>query len=199
HCGFKGIYADVNAISPQTLIGIATTMQQAEVDFVDGGIIGLPAWQPGATWLYLSGSKAATVAQCFHKGPLETEILGNDIGMASALKMCFAANTKGTTALQTAVLGAAEKLGVRSALETQWERYNPGATEKTHARIRNAARKAWRFTGEMHEIAKTFRQAGMPPDFHLGAADIYARESKFKGAASAPSMEAIVQALQENN
>lgn len=193
--GFQGIYVDANAISPQSVITIGEEMQRAGISFVDGGIVGMPAWKPNATWFYLSGIGAEQVAGCFREGPLETEVLGTETGKASALKMCFAANTKGTTALLSAILGTAERLGVREALENQWERYHPGMAGRTHERIRTSARKAWRFTGEMEEIADTFEAAGMPPGFHRGARDIFRRQRRFKDANEPPALEDILEAL----
>lgn len=195
-CGFQGLYADVNAVSPATVRQIGMRMAEAGIHFVDGGIIGLPPTQPGTTWLYLSGTEAALVAACFAGGPLETSILGDDIGQASGLKMCFAANSKGTAALHTAILGAAQALGVRDALERQWDVYNPGFTAKSNARIRQVARKSWRFVGEMEEIAATLDDCGMPPDFHLGAAKIYARQEQFKDIGEDPPIEDILAAVQ---
>ena len=195
-CGFQGLYADVNAVSPATVRQIGMRMADAGIHFVDGGIIGLPPTQPGTTWLYLSGTEAALVAVCFAGGPLETSILGDDIGQASGLKMCFAANSKGTAALHTAILGAAQALGVRDALERQWDVYNPGFTAKSNARIRQVARKSWRFVGEMEEIAATLDDCGMPPDFHLGAAKIYARQERFKDVGEDPPIEDILAAVQ---
>ena len=55
---FRGIYLDANAISPQRVTRIGQKMADAGVEFVDGGIIGGPAWKPGSTWLYLSGKEA---------------------------------------------------------------------------------------------------------------------------------------------
>ena len=196
-CGFKGIYTDVNAISPSRVRQMGAMMRQAGIPFVDGGVIGPPAWQADTTWLYLAGERADEVATGFQSGPLETEILSGEIGRASALKMCFAAKTKGTTALLAAVLGAAEQMGVRQALETQWDRYNPGESEQTHTRLRTVARKAWRFTGEMQEIASTFEAAGLPPDFHHGAGAVYARQARFKDDTN-PPLEDILQALLED-
>jgi 3-hydroxyisobutyrate dehydrogenase-like beta-hydroxyacid dehydrogenase len=95
---FSGLYLDANAISPQRAMQIGQAMTDAGISFVDGGIIGGPAWQPNTTWLYLSGPCAYDIAGCFSAGPLATHMLGETIGTASALKMCFAAYTKGTTA-----------------------------------------------------------------------------------------------------
>lgn len=191
-CEFSGIYADVNAISPATSITIGNAMQDAGITYVDGGIIGLPPTRSGTTWLYLSGQAADAIAACFTDGPLETEVLGDEIGQASGLKMCFAANSKGTAALHTAILGAAEAMGVRQALEHQWDVFNPGFTEKSHNRIRQVARKAWRFTGEMHEIAATLSTNGMPASFHEGAAEIYERQKAFKDRKEEPSIEEVL-------
>lgn len=191
-CGFDGIYVDANAVAPATVTAIADMLQESGIAVVDGGIIGLPPTRPATTWLYLAGNDAETVAACFAAGPLETAVLGPDIGQASGLKMCFAANSKGTAALHTAILGAAEAMGVRQALEKQWDTYNPGFTDKSHGRIRQVARKAWRFTGEMEEIAATLADTGMPPDFFIGAAEIYKRQSAFKDIETEPSIEEIL-------
>ena len=194
-CAFKGIYADVNAISPQRVKGIGQLMNDAGVEFVDGGLIGGPAWKPDNTWLYLSGRNADQVAECFAGGPLAVEIIGNEVGKASALKMCYAANTKGTTALICAIVAAAEKMGVRNELEKQWSRHDSEFVHNTLERISRVTTKAWRFSGEMEEIASTFEAAGLPGDFHLAAFDIYQRIAKFKGADQTPPVEDVLDAL----
>ena len=47
--GFLGLYIDANTISPQRAQIIALTMQEAGISFVDGSIIGGPAWKPNTT------------------------------------------------------------------------------------------------------------------------------------------------------
>ena len=88
--GFTGMYLDANAIAPQRAVHMSQAMAAAGIAFIDGGIIGVPAWTPGTTRLYLSGARADEIAACFSAGPLETRIIGVDAGRASALKMCFA-------------------------------------------------------------------------------------------------------------
>ncbi len=196
-CSYKGLYADVNAISPERTKNIGNLLEEAGIDFVDGGIIGGPAWKPGATWLYLSGERADRVAACFENGPLETDVIGTDIGKASALKMCYAANTKGTTALLCAVVAAAEGLGVKEELERQWSRQSADYGPEIMRRVVNVTAKAWRFAGEMEEIASTLGSAGLPQGFHLAAADLYRRISDFKGADPMPSIDEVLEALLE--
>ena len=192
---FEGVYADVNAISPQHVKDIGQLMNDASVEFVDGGIIGLPVWRQESAWLYLSGHRASHVADCFRGGPLGVEIIGGEIGKASALKMCFAANTKGTTALLCAIVAAAEKMGVRKELEKQWSRDGSDFAQKTLVRVRNVAAKAWRFSGEMEEIASTLEEAGLPGGFHLAASDIFQRIARFKDSSPAPPVEDVLGAL----
>jgi 3-hydroxyisobutyrate dehydrogenase-like beta-hydroxyacid dehydrogenase len=192
---FTGMYLDANAIAPQRAMRIGQAMVEAGVTFVDGGIIGGPAWEPGKTWLYLSGPRADDIAACFSAGPLGTRVLGTTIGTASALKMCYAAYTKGTTALLCAILATAETLGVREALEQQWTHDDEDFAAQASQRARRVTAKAWRFAGEMEEIAATFRDAGMPGKFHAAAAIIYRRLAQFKDSQTTPSLEEVLGAL----
>lgn len=192
---FKGLYADLNAIAPQRAIRMGEAMEKRGIAFVDGGIIGGPAWEAGKTWLYLSGPHASKIADCFSAGPLQTEVIGERVGKASALKMCYAAYSKGTTALLCATVGAAEDLGVRDDLERQWSRDESGLAEQATQRVRRVTAKAWRFAGEMEEIAATFIEAGMPGGFHEAATDIYARLADFKDQATTPALAEVLAAL----
>jgi len=193
--GFKGLYLDANAISPQKTEGIGEMLSSAGIDFVDGGIIGGPAWAPNETWLYLSGKRAARIADCFLSGPLETGILGEQVGKASAIKMCYAAYTKGTTALLTSIQALAEANGVRTELSAQWERDESGFSQQAQRRARRVTAKAWRFAGEMDEIASTFESAGLPGGFHRAAGEIYHHLEHFKGAEETPELEVVLNAV----
>jgi 3-hydroxyisobutyrate dehydrogenase-like beta-hydroxyacid dehydrogenase len=195
--GFKGTYLDANAISPERTKRIGDRLEASGIRFVDGSIIGPPAWKTGETWLYLSGEKAALIAGLFSKGPLETRVIGEVIGKASALKMCYAAYSKGTTALLSAILAAAENLQVREELYQHWDMDNAGFSEQTNQRVARVTAKAWRFEGEMREIAATFTAAGLPDGFHLAAADIYQRMADFKDTPT-PPLEQVLKALLED-
>jgi 3-hydroxyisobutyrate dehydrogenase-like beta-hydroxyacid dehydrogenase len=192
--GFTGTYLDANAISPQRTERIHKRMTRAGAGFVDGGIIGAPAWEAGRTWLYLSGPHAKEAASCFAAGPLETSVIGETIGEASALKMCFAAHSKGTTALLCSVLATAEAFGVRELLEQHWSRHDADFAQEASQQVRKVTAKAWRFVGELEEIAATLHDAGLPEGFHEAAADIYRRIADFKDA---PSLEEVLARLVE--
>jgi 3-hydroxyisobutyrate dehydrogenase-like beta-hydroxyacid dehydrogenase len=193
HCSRASTYVDANAISPERTRRIARRIEADGGRFVDGGIIGPPATTPKRTWLYLSGAHAAEIALCFSAGPIETEVLEGGIGRASALKMCFAAYSKGSVALASSVLAAAARLEVIGDLHRQWARSGPSLPE-LEREIARAAPKAWRYTGEMEEIAATFQSAGLPPEFHQAAADIFRRLKGFQGCEQ-PSIEDVLATL----
>lgn len=176
--GFGGLYVDANAVAPATAQAVAARFGDR---YIDGGIIGPPATRPGTTRLYLAGARAADVADLFAGGPLEAIALdqGGQTG-ASALKMAYAAYTKGHAALLLAARALAAAGDVGAALDAEWERSQPGLTQRLAGAARGVAPKGWRFAGEMREIAATFEAAGLPPQFHLGAADLYERLAAFK-------------------
>jgi 3-hydroxyisobutyrate dehydrogenase-like beta-hydroxyacid dehydrogenase len=167
----------------------------AGMAFVDGGIVGGPAWESGDTCLYLSGEQADTVAGCFSGGPLQTDVLGEAIGKASALKMCYAAWTKGSTALLSAILATADAHDIWEKLRVQWDRDWPGFSERAVNRARRVTAKAWRFAGEMDEISSTFEAAGAPGEFHAGAAILYRSLAHFKDAPETPSLEEVLESI----
>lgn len=190
--GFRGLYIDANAISPERVRRMERRMTKGGVTFVDGGIIGPATMTPGKVWIYLSGPAAQEAASCFAAGPLQAEVMLGEVGQASALKMCFAAFSKGTTALLAAILATADRQGVRADLERQWTRM-PGSPVGFVERIQQSAPKAWRFVPEMHEIAATFEASDVTPGFHQAAAEVYARLAEFKNAT--PELEEILRAL----
>lgn len=192
---FTGLYVDANAIAPARAERIGRALTARGASFVDGGIIGGPAWEAGKTWLHLSGPQAHEAAACFAAGPLATNVLSEEIGAASALKMCYAGYSKGTTALLAAVLASAESMGVRSALQEQWQRDGSELAAQAPRRLTQVTAKAWRFAGEMEEIAATLASAGQPSGFHDAAAILYRRLAHFKDAQSTPSLEAVLAAL----
>lgn len=196
--GFRGLYLEANAIAPQRAKRLNEALTAGGITLIDGCLIGGPAWTPGATHLYLSGPQAQVMAACFSNSPLVTHVMGVEVGQASALKMCYAAYTKGTTALLSAILATAEQLQVRQALSARWAEDEPGFTERVEQRVRQSTAKAWRFAGEMEEIAATFRETGLPGEFHLGAAAIYRRLAAFKTASKQPALAEVLAALVES-
>jgi 3-hydroxyisobutyrate dehydrogenase-like beta-hydroxyacid dehydrogenase len=186
--GFQGILADVNALTPQNKVKMATL----GLKFADGGIIGLPSRIPGETTLFLSGPAAQEVAECFTGGAISAVNMGPEVGRATALKILFAAYNKGSIALFAALYAAAEQYGVLQELQGQFV-HRGLSLEKIEAQITRAAPKAWRWVAEMHEISESLEAVGMPGDFHQGAAKIYERLVGLKD--QSPSLEETIRIL----
>lgn len=174
--GFEGVYVDVNAIAPATARAVAARFDR----YVDGGIVGPPAEDAGTTRCYLSGPEARSVAELWAGSVLDTRVIGEEVGAASALKMAYATWTKVSAALLLDVRALARAEGVEEALLTEWAVSQPGTAERSEATAVGVAPKAWRFVGEMSEIATAFESAGLPTGFGLGAADLYERLSPFR-------------------
>lgn len=170
--GYTGVYVDANAIAPESASRAATTVGPAAT-FVDGGIVGPPPERAGTTRLFLSGPAAAAVSELFEDTHVEALVVGDQIGAASAVKVAYAAWTKGSQALLLATAAYAERSGVTVPLREEWERSQPALPERLTQAERAAVEKGWRWTGEMHEIAAALRAAGLPDGFHQAAAEIY--------------------------
>jgi len=192
---FRGIYVDGNAVSPATSRAIARIVQAGGATYVDGGIIGPPPDTPGTTRLYLSGPDAERVRALFAAGPLEAVVLTGHLMAASAIKMAYAAWTKGSQALLLGVRALAAAEGVDEALVAEWTRSQPDLPRRSENAARGTAHKAWRWVGEMDEIAATFSNAGLPDGFHRAAGDIYGRMASYKDAPAAPSIEDVAKTL----
>jgi hypothetical protein len=168
---FGGIFVDANAIAPDTARRAAADMAQ----FVDGGIIGPPPRTDGTTRLYLSGPEAATVAELFADTPVDARVVSGKVGDASALKMAYAAWTKGTAALLLAIRDVARRNAIDDVLFDEWRLSLPELIDQLPRAERSAAAKGWRWIGEMEEIAATFAAAGAPEGFHRAAAEVFRR------------------------
>jgi 3-hydroxyisobutyrate dehydrogenase-like beta-hydroxyacid dehydrogenase len=193
--GFRGLYVDGNAVAPATAQSIGTVVRAAGATYVDGGIIGPPPDKAGTTRLYLSGAAAGRVSPLFANGALEAIVLPGDGTAASAIKMAYAAWTKGSQALLMGVRALAAAEGVDEALLAEWHRSQPDLPRRSDNAARSTSRKAWRWVGEMHEIAETFKDAGLPDGFHRAAGEVYRRMAPYKDAAAAPSMDDVATTL----
>jgi 3-hydroxyisobutyrate dehydrogenase-like beta-hydroxyacid dehydrogenase len=181
---YDGIYVDANAVSPETTRRIATRFDR----FVDGGIVGAPPRADRTVRLYLSGRSAGTVAELFARSPVETVILGDEIGSASALKMAYAAWSKGTAALVLGIRALARAENVEEPLVREWLLSVPGLLERSEQAARSAGLKGWRWVGEMEEIAATFAAADLPDGFHRAAAEVYRRTPRTESPVAADDL-----------
>ena len=165
-------FVDCNAVSPQTAHAMSEIIGTAGGSFIDGSIIGGPPGSGASPRIYVSGPGSTVMAQLDGKG-VEVRLMGDEVGRASAIKMCYAAGTKGTSALHTALLTAAEALGVSEELAVELRSSQPEVFARMEGQVPGLPIAAGRWVGEMEEIAATFEHVGVTPGFHQGAAAMF--------------------------
>ncbi len=188
---YSGLFCDANAIAPSTA---ETHVEVFGSNYVDGGIVGPPANAEGLARLYLSGPHAQKIADLFARTWFEPIVIDGKHTAASAMKMCYAAYTKGSAALILDVRALAEHYGVSGTLKNEWDTSIQGMWDRSHRIAVGTSRKAWRFAPEMREIAKTFSSAGLPSGFHTAAAEIYQRMAELKEVEGV-SMDGVLKEL----
>ncbi|KAI1377569.1 6-phosphogluconate dehydrogenase C-terminal domain-like protein [Hypoxylon crocopeplum] len=182
-------FADLNAVAPSSVKQIAALFDSSStkdsVRFVDGCILGSPPspkqtgsdveWElpsiPTSGPYRLStipgyGAKLATALNTRHISPV--------IGAASGLKMCFASFSKGFTSLAIQAFTTAQRLGVLPDLQSELRDVLPAHYKLAERGVTHMAPKAYRWVGEMEEIARTLaEEGGFPEDSFRGAAAVY--------------------------
>ncbi len=192
---FSGIFVEANAISPELSKKLSAAFAKKGVSYVDAAVFGGTNLTSKNTQIFLSGPKADHIASCFSSGPVIPKVISDEIGKASAIKMCRSMYNKGTKAMLYAITSAAEHYGVRDDLARLWDHENTDFSKQTYHSMQQASKKAWRFSGEMDEISSTFHSAGLPDGFSQASSEVYRRLAKFKEYDQEPDIEEIINAL----
>ncbi|HZI97348.1 MAG TPA: NAD(P)-binding domain-containing protein [Actinomycetales bacterium] len=179
------LVVDLNAVSPGTVREVASCLAQGGCDLVDASISGGPPGAGDTTRVYLSGARAADVLALTNPR-IDAVVLGPEVGTASALKMCTASMYKGTKALVMHALVTAEAHGVTDAFLADTARAWPDDVPRWPRDVAVASSKAWRFVDEMHEVAATQREAGLPAALFEGVAAAYLQASRSALGATRP-------------
>jgi len=170
--GTENVYADCNAISPQTVRKIGQIITEAGGQFVDASIIGPPPVRKETTRFYASGP-AVKLFEALRKYGIDVRVMSEETGHASAIKMCYAALTKGLAALSTELLTAAKAMGISDALCEEFQLSQAALYQRMEMGLPFMPERSRRWVGEMEEIAATFSHIGLTPKILEGAADIY--------------------------
>jgi 3-hydroxyisobutyrate dehydrogenase-like beta-hydroxyacid dehydrogenase len=169
----RPLVVDLNAVAPATAERVAATLRDAGLDTVDGSISGPPPRAAGTTRVYLSGGRAAEVAALPIQG-VDRVVVGDEVGLASAVKMCTASVYKGRVALLAQALRTAHAHGVVEHVLDDLAETGLVDPERTGATLARASTKAWRYVAEMEEIAATQGDAGLTPTLFRSLATVYA-------------------------
>lgn len=194
------VYADLNAIAPATVRAIESALAPSGAKFVDGGIIGPAPRERADTRIYLSGARAAALDAL--ADALDLRWVGDTPGLASALKLCFAASTKAVSAVHLTLLAAAARAGVGDALRAEFALSQPALVGRLRDGLPLIPARAARWVREMEELAGLLAALDLPDGAARAAADAFARAATLPWAADAPDdaaarpdLEALVAAF----
>jgi 3-hydroxyisobutyrate dehydrogenase-like beta-hydroxyacid dehydrogenase len=162
-------FIECNAISPAQARAIEAMFEGTQVDIVDGGIVGGPPADESLPRLYVSG-EVPTALQDLDGIAFRLRAVDGGIGAASALKLCYAAITKGTNALLAAALLAAERHGLLDPLTAELSESQPMLYGRAEANISRLPADSARWAPEMRYVAEAFESVGVTGELHLGAA-----------------------------
>ena len=170
----KPVYADCNAISPDTAKKIGQVIDKTGCIFIDAGIIGGPprAGYNGPVFYY-SGGQSESIQRLNDHG-LIFRPLDAPVGAASALKMSYGGITKGLTAIGSAMLLSAERAGVGQALKAELADSQPALLAYFTRSVPDMFPKAYRWVAEMEEIA-LFHGGGPSREMYEAIAALYER------------------------
>jgi 3-hydroxyisobutyrate dehydrogenase-like beta-hydroxyacid dehydrogenase len=183
--GSRPLVADLNAVAPATAREISVVLAEAGLELVDGSISGPPPRAGATTRVYLSGGRAAEVADVAAPG-IAWRIVGSDVGLASAVKMSTASVYKGSVALLVQALRAAHANGVLEPVLDDLRHGFPELADDPAGTVQRAVAKAHRYVGEMQEIAATQTAAGLTPALFEALSAVYQGLADTAPAAAAP-------------
>ncbi|MQF95665.1 MAG: NAD(P)-dependent oxidoreductase [SAR202 cluster bacterium] len=166
------LFAECNAIAPALSREMEGVLNASGARYVDASIIGGPPRNGSSPRVYASGDNVAEFEQLRDFG-LDVRNLGPELGRASGIKMCYAAMTKGTTALHAELLIAAEKLGLTEEVMAEFAGSQPAVVQRMEGWMPGMPAKSRRWVSEMQEIEKTFSDLGLTPDIFKGVAEMY--------------------------
>jgi len=183
--GRQVVYVDCNAIAPETVRKLSEIIKGAGSPFVDVGIIGPPPTKEGVTRFYASGEDASEFKRLSEYG-LDVRVIGTEVGQASGLKMMYGALTKGSFALEIALLVGAYRMGLYEELVKEFQLSQAERYASMERALLTVPYRARRWIGEMQEIARTFEDLKLTLKFHQGAEDVYRLISKTSLADETP-------------
>ncbi len=166
------LFAECNAIAPQLARELEPVITDAGGQFVDVSIIGGPPRPGYSPHFYASGENAAAFEQLNEFG-LTVLPLDGEVGQASGIKMCYAAMTKGSWALYTELLVAAELMGLTEPLLAEFQSGQQAVLQRMERTIPTVPPRSRRWVSEMEEIRDTFAHLGMTPRLFEGVAEMY--------------------------
>ena len=166
------LFAECNAIAPQLSRQMEPIITEAGGRYIDASIVGSPPRNGSSPRFYASGDNIAEFEGLANFG-LDVRAAGTEVGQASGIKMCYAAMTKGSSALYAELLMAAQMMGLSDFVKAEFQSSQPAVLQRMERGLPGVPAKVRRWVSEMEEIKDTFEHLGLTPHLFQGVADMY--------------------------
>jgi 3-hydroxyisobutyrate dehydrogenase-like beta-hydroxyacid dehydrogenase len=168
------IFLDINSVSPETKRNIAGRIEPSEAHFVEAAVMaGVPSARLQVPML-LGGQHSVDSAELLRSIGMNATALSDQVGVASAVKMCRSVIVKGFEALAVECLFAARHYGAENAVLESLAASQPGLGWKDHLPdylISRVAQHGRRRAAEMREVAHALQAVGIEPTMAMATAE----------------------------
>jgi 3-hydroxyisobutyrate dehydrogenase-like beta-hydroxyacid dehydrogenase len=167
----RHLYADLNSVSPATKQSIEKIVRDSGGRFVEAAVMAAVAPQGHAVPMLLGGQAAREFSERLAAYGMQLEVISEQVGAASAVKMCRSILIKGLEALLFECALGAGHYGADERVFASLDRSLPGLDWSRLAGymmgrvIEHGERRA----REMEEVAETLSEAGVEPIMTLAA------------------------------
>jgi 3-hydroxyisobutyrate dehydrogenase-like beta-hydroxyacid dehydrogenase len=183
------IFLDINSVSPETKRGSARAVEASGADYVEAAVMAPVPPQRLKVPALLGGRRAAALAGALNGLGMNTTAVAEEIGTASAIKMCRSIMIKGLEALTVECMFAARRFGAEDAVLASLDKTFPGmgwTGKLPDYLVSRVAEHGKRRAAEMREVAQTESDVGLAPTMASAAAnrqDALVREMAAAGIA----------------
>jgi 3-hydroxyisobutyrate dehydrogenase-like beta-hydroxyacid dehydrogenase len=167
-------YLDANSIDLETLDQIAALLSEHDIDFVDASIHGGAAKLSQLGVLYLSGPCAAEVGRLM-QSVMQTQLLGDQWGQASSMKLLLAGMSKSLNALFLEMAVLAERTEMTEPFLESMQHFYPGIMTAIGRMLPTYPQHAARRVGELQSIGELADRLEAPDDMVTAATQVMQR------------------------
>jgi len=167
------VMLDINSVSPAKKQSNASLVEASGADYVESAVMAPVPPQRLKVPMLLGGRRAATLAEELRKIGMNTTALSDQIGVASAVKMCRSVIIKGLESLAVEAMLAARRFGAEHEVLESLNGTFPsmGWTGRLpDYLISRVSEHGRRRAAEMREVARTLEDVGVDPLMALATA-----------------------------
>jgi 3-hydroxyisobutyrate dehydrogenase-like beta-hydroxyacid dehydrogenase len=167
------LFLDINSVSPETKRKAARNIERRRARFIEAAVMSAVPKQRLQVPMLLGGPHAFETAEYLQKIGMNAKPFSDQLGVASAVKMCRSVVIKGLEALAIESLFAARMYGAEDKVIESLAASFPGMGWEDHLPdylISRVAEHGHRRAVEMREVAQTLKHVGIKPVMALATA-----------------------------